>query len=140
LEQAQKEKWERQYQKEEESFINWMKKQWKEVEKSIEERLRAKAEHMRKIVSKPLTIIEEEEGEATGVAADRLARWVLQIPLSFAKDSSVAPPPPPKTKKQRASLLSSLSLLSSSSLEGGRHQHGWTKGPKGRKGKKYFLR
>jgi hypothetical protein len=28
----------------------------------------------------------------------------------------------------------------SSSSEGGRHQRGWTKGPKGRKGEKYFFK
>jgi hypothetical protein len=79
LKQAQKEKWERQYQKEEESFTNWMKEQWKEEEKDMERRLKATVDHMTKIVSKPPTVIEEEEGEASGTA-NRLARWASQIP------------------------------------------------------------
>jgi hypothetical protein len=41
----------------------------------MEKRLRVTAENMRKLASKPLTIIEEEEGEASGAAANKLARW-----------------------------------------------------------------
>jgi hypothetical protein len=44
LKQAQKEKGERQYKKEKDEFTNWMKEQWKEVEKNIEKRMRATAE------------------------------------------------------------------------------------------------
>jgi hypothetical protein len=51
LEQAQKEKRERQYQNEKESFTTWMREQWKEAEKDMEKRLRATAEHMRKLAS-----------------------------------------------------------------------------------------
>jgi hypothetical protein len=116
----------------------------------MEKRLRAIAEHMRKMVSKPSTISEEEEREALGATTNRLARWASQIPPSenpaippFPKNSSVPPPPPlPKSKKPRAPPSSSLSLSlssslsSSSSLDGERHQHGWTKGPKGGKEEK----
>jgi hypothetical protein len=42
LEQAQKERRERQYQKEKENFTNWMKEQWKKSEKDMENRLREK--------------------------------------------------------------------------------------------------
>jgi hypothetical protein len=116
------------------------------VEKDMEKRLQATAEHMRKIASKPTTIFEEEEGEASGAAAKTLARWASQIPPSenlaipsSLKDSSVPPPPPSKSKGERAPPSSLSSSLSSSS-EGGRHQRGWTKGPKGKKGKKYFFK
>jgi uncharacterized protein YciW len=51
-----------------------MKEQWKEMEKEMEKRLQAIAEHMRKMASKPPTIIEEEEeGEASGAAVNGLA-------------------------------------------------------------------
>jgi hypothetical protein len=45
----------------------------------MEKRLKATAEHMRKMASKPLTITEEEQEEAPEAAVDRLARWVSQI-------------------------------------------------------------
>jgi hypothetical protein len=45
---VQKEKRERQYQKEKESFTNWMKEQWKEVEKDMERRLKEAAKQIRK--------------------------------------------------------------------------------------------
>jgi hypothetical protein len=44
------------------------------VEKDMEKRLRATAEHMRKMTSNLLTILEEEEGKVLGAAADRLTR------------------------------------------------------------------
>jgi hypothetical protein len=50
-----------------------MKEQWKEAEKDMVKRLLGRAEHMRTIVNKPPTIFEEEEGEASGAAADRLS-------------------------------------------------------------------
>jgi hypothetical protein len=59
-----------------------MKEQWKEVEKDMERRLLAIAEHMRKIVSKPPTIFKEEEGEVSGAVANKLSRWALPIPPS----------------------------------------------------------
>jgi hypothetical protein len=73
-EQAQRRKGEREYQKKKEAFIHWMKEQWKEVEKDIEKRLEARAEHIRRLTNKPPTRWEEEEGEASGAAANRLAR------------------------------------------------------------------
>jgi uncharacterized protein YciW len=47
-----------------------MKEQWKEAAKDMEKRLQAQVEHVRKLASKPGTILEEEEGEASGAAAD----------------------------------------------------------------------
>jgi hypothetical protein len=70
LKQAQREKRERQYQKEKESFTNWMKEKWKEAEKDMKRRLRATTEHMQKLASKLPTIIEEEEGAVSGAAAN----------------------------------------------------------------------
>jgi hypothetical protein len=48
----------------------------------MEKRLKVIAEHMRKIVSKPPTIIEDEEGEVSEAVAGQLSRWASQIPLS----------------------------------------------------------
>jgi hypothetical protein len=123
-----------------------MKEQLKEVKKDMEKRLKAAAEHMRNMASKPSTIVEEEEGEASRAAADRLARWVSQIPpsenpaiLPSPRKPSLPPPPLPKVRDSQAPLSSSSSSSSSSS-KGGRHQRGWTKGSKGRKGEKFFLK
>jgi hypothetical protein len=52
--------------KEKESSLEWLKEQWKEVEADIEKRLRAKVELVRGLVNRPVTIPEEEEGEASG--------------------------------------------------------------------------
>jgi hypothetical protein len=89
-----------------------MKEQWKEVEKDMKKRLRARAEHMWKMASKPPTIQEEEEeeGEASGAAANTLTRWASQIPLSenlaippSSRNSSLPTPTPPlKSQKSRA--------------------------------------
>jgi hypothetical protein len=109
----------------------------------MEKRLKAKVEHVRRLVSKPATI-EEEEGEASGAAAARLSRCASQLLLSenpaipsSPRESSLLPPPPPKTNEPRAPPSSSSS---SSSLVEGRHYRGWTKGLKGKKGEKYFFR
>jgi hypothetical protein len=83
-----------------------MKEQWKEAEADREKRLKARTEQIRKNISKPPTIIAEEEGEASGAAADRLTRWASQIPPSenpaippSLRDSSIPPLPPPKSKE-----------------------------------------
>jgi hypothetical protein len=47
-----------------------VKEQWKEAEKDMKKRLDVTAEHMQKMVSKPPTIVEEEEGEALGATAN----------------------------------------------------------------------
>jgi hypothetical protein len=138
---AQREKREREYQKEMEAFTKWIKEQWKEVEVDMEESLAARTEHIRKVASKPPTIFEEKEGEASGAVAARLARWASLLPPSEnpaippSPRVPSLPPPPPKSKKPRVPP-SFPSSSSSSSSEGGRHQRGWTKGPKGRKGEK----
>jgi hypothetical protein len=51
-----------------------MKEQWKEVQEDMEKGLVARTKHIRKLNSKLPTILEEEEGEASGAAADRLTR------------------------------------------------------------------
>jgi hypothetical protein len=93
----------------------------------MEKRLKATTEHMRKMASKPPTIAEEEEGEVSGAAADRLARWASQISPSenpaippSPREPLLPPPPPPKSKKPQAPPSSSSS--SSSSFEEGKHQ------------------
>jgi hypothetical protein len=112
----------------------------------MKKRLKARAENIRRLANKPPTILkEEEEGEASGMAVARLARWASQNPPSenpaippSPREPSLPPPPLPKTKKPRAPPSSSSLLLSF--LEEGRHQRGGTKGPKGRKGEKYFFK
>jgi hypothetical protein len=52
-----------------------MKEQWKEVDKDMEQRLKATIKHLGKIVNTPPTNL-EEGGGASGAAAHRLARWV----------------------------------------------------------------
>jgi hypothetical protein len=106
-----KKKRERQYQKEKETFTKWIKEQWKEVEKDMKKRLKATAEHICKLTSKPPTIFEEEEGEALGTAANRLARWASQIPSSenptippSPRQPSIPHSPPPRAKSSEALL------------------------------------
>jgi hypothetical protein len=74
-----------------ESFTTWKKEQWKEVVTDMKKRLRTTVKHMRKLASKPLTIIKEEEGEASRTAAVRLARWASQ--LSPSKNPAISPSP-----------------------------------------------
>jgi hypothetical protein len=90
-----------------------MKEQWKEAGKDMEKRLKATAENMRKMTSKPPTIA-EEEGEALGAAGDRLARWASKILpsenpaiLPSPREPSLPPPPLPKYKMPRAPPSSS---------------------------------
>jgi hypothetical protein len=83
-----------------------MKEQWKEVEEDMEKRLMAKTKQIRTLISKPPTIWEEEEGEALGMVAAKLARWASQIPpsenptiLPSPREPSLPPPPLLKSKK-----------------------------------------
>jgi hypothetical protein len=118
MEQVQKEKREREYQKEKEAFTNWMKEQWKEAEIDMEKRLAARTEHVRKLVHKPVTLGEEEEGEASVAAVDRLARWASLVPssenpamLPSPREPSLPPPPPPQTKKSQSSTIILIILV-----------------------------
>jgi hypothetical protein len=72
----------------------------------MQKRLEEKTEQIRKLVSKPPTIWEEEEGEALETAAAKLARWASQISPSenptispFPKEPSLPPPPLLKAKQ-----------------------------------------
>jgi hypothetical protein len=97
----------------------------------MENRLREIVNQIKR-ATRPTTIHEEEEEETLGEVAWRLEWWALQllpsknplIILPFPQCSSVPPPPPlPKSKKPRAPP-SSLSPISSSSSDEGRHQYG----------------
>jgi hypothetical protein len=145
-EEAQKERREREYQKEKESFTRWLQEQWKQAEAEMEKRLAEKTEQLRRIVSKPPTIREEEEeGEASGATESRFSWRASQIqpdlPELPATLKEPAPPPPfpPKSRRRKAPPTSSSSSSSSFSDKG--RQHGsWTNGPKERKKEKYLFK
>jgi hypothetical protein len=80
LEQAQKEKREREYQKEKETFQTWLREQWVEAEAAMEKKVAEKTEQRRKLVSKPPTVW-EEVGEASRLG---VGRWASEISPSIA--------------------------------------------------------
>jgi hypothetical protein len=142
--QAQKEKREREYQKEKEFSTRWLQEQCKEAETKMEKRLAEKTEQLRRLNSKPPTI-RKEEGKASGTAAARLSRWASLIPPDLpelpplSKAPSLPPLSLPKSRRHKAQPSLSSSSCSSSSNKG-RHHKSWTKGPKGRNGKKYCFK
>jgi polyhydroxyalkanoate synthesis regulator phasin len=135
---------ERVRQKEKDIFEQWMKEMTQKAEEAMEERLAEQAKRM-KAANKPTTI-----GEGETNREERLSRWASQVPPnlrelppspSLLSEYNPPPPPsPPRRQKHQAPPSSSSSSSSLSSSDKGRHHRSWSKGPKGRKGEKYFFK
>jgi hypothetical protein len=133
---------ERERQKEKELFDDWMKEMTRKAEGAMNKKMEEQAERMRK-AARP-------RDEESSNWEDRFSRWASQVPPNLpelppspspVEENPPPPPSPPPRKRKRHDPPSSSSSSSSSSFsDKGRHHRSWSKGPKGRKGEKYFFK